>query len=438
MVAEKNAEPASAKATKKVTIRKAVAERIRLLNSSGELKQELRLSAVALQLSKLEEEAALDVLDALLEISDDVEDTNSFVCKRARDVAQEHEKKVAEEEAAAEEAAVAKWQEEHGGDWDEQWEEETPKPKKKKVFDGRREGESDESVVKRRVKMLNKSEQLLDHLEFENVVKLIPLLGADEFLRILNLLEAKAEKIKFPTPFVRREALKRAGPVMVQADALNRSRPGKMDLLAPIDIATVKATLSTVSQALGLQVLEELEKKALEIEEPTSWIKEEVERRLSSSPAAKQLQRLNDGGKLHAPIRIGSVLTQFEALLASDTPVANRILWDVERRGKALRDPTGFLNVAIAKINVGKARTAAALQQRAKAKAAASKQTQQAEPQDAEEADSIAGSTTESKNGVKAKRKTTQDEEDDEDWNQEEVAEQTAEADEIDDLDGIC
>merc|ERR1712079_351043 len=151
-------------------------------------------------------------------------------------------------------------------------------------------------------------------------------------------------------------------------------------------------------------------KKALEIEEPTSWIKEEVERRLSSSPAAKQLKRLNDSGKLHAPTRIGSVLTQFEALLASDAPVANRILWDVERRGKALRDPTAFINVAIAKINVGKARTAAALQQRAKAKAAASKQMQQAQPEDVEEADSVAGSTTESKNGGKAKRKTTQDE----------------------------
>lgn len=253
----------------------------------------------------------------------------------------------------------------------------------------------------------------------------------------MTLLEAKADKIKFPTPFVRREALKRAGPVMVQADALNRSRPGKMDLLAPIDVAAVKATLSTVSQVLGLQVLEELEKKALEIEEPTSWIIQEVERRLSSSPAAKQLKRLNDSGKLRAPIRIGQVLTHLEALLESEAATANRILWDLERRGKALRDPTAFLSVAIGKINLRKARVAAALQQRATAKAAANK-TQQEQPNDAEEADSIAGSTTESKNGSKAKRRKAQDEEDD-DWNEEEaVAEHTAEAEDFDDLDGIC
>jgi len=442
MVAEKNAKPAPGVATKKVTIRKSVAERIRLLNSSGELKQELRLSAIALQLSKLEEEAALDVLDALLEISDDVEDTNAFVCKRAKDITQEQEKKAAEEEAAAEAAAVAKWQEEHDGDGDEEWEEEIPKPKKKKVFDGRREGESDESVVKRRVRNLNKSEQLQDHLEFDIIVKVVPLLGGDEFLKVLNLLEAKADKIRFPTPFVRREALKRAGPVMEKVNSLNHSRPGKMDLLAPIDIATVKPTLSTVSPALGVKVLDELEKKAMEIEEPTTWIIEEVERRLSSGPAAAELKRLNDSGKLYAPICIGRVLTQFEALLASDAPTAKRILWDLQRRGKALRDPTAFLGNAIVKINVGKARVAAALRQRAAAaKAAASeKMKQEEEPQDAEEAAPVADTNAETKSGSKDKRKKrSQDEDDEEDWNEEEaVAEQAAEAEEFDDLDGIC
>mmetsp|Transcript_40918 Transcript_40918/g.91511 ORF Transcript_40918/g.91511 Transcript_40918/m.91511 type:complete len:390 (-) Transcript_40918:33-1202(-) len=65
--------------TTTLTMRKSVVERIKKLNKTAALKQEIRIPAVALYLSRLDEAQALEVLARLEETADEVDDPDQFL-----------------------------------------------------------------------------------------------------------------------------------------------------------------------------------------------------------------------------------------------------------------------------------------------------------------------------------------------------------------------
>mmetsp|Transcript_67310 Transcript_67310/g.186508 ORF Transcript_67310/g.186508 Transcript_67310/m.186508 type:complete len:468 (-) Transcript_67310:49-1452(-) len=324
---------------KKVTIRKSVADRISLFNTSGELKGELRLSVVALSLSKLDEQAALEVLDNLLESSDNVEDPNAFVCKRARQVA-------TEQRLAAEQAAQAEGEE--GAEEDA---EPDAQDGEKGAVDASEEAgtenvadEPPEVIAKRHVKLLNRSDVLWDTIKFSRIQALVPLVGAQEFLQILQRLETNAEEVSNPTAWIRKEAIKKLGKAMAQADKLNWSIPGKMDLLAPLDLVQVREPLTSLPESTALQILKELEDKVFEIKDPTSWVIAEAKKKAPTGPVAEQLRQLDASGRLAEPIRFAWAL---EALTALPERKALDILRNLSKRAANIRNPTGWINAEV-------------------------------------------------------------------------------------------
>lgn len=74
---------------RKVTIKKALADRVRQLNASGQLNGEIKLAKVAKAFAPLDTQSALGVLDSLLDSAPDCKDPTAWVCDVAASVAED-------------------------------------------------------------------------------------------------------------------------------------------------------------------------------------------------------------------------------------------------------------------------------------------------------------------------------------------------------------
>mmetsp|Transcript_43139 Transcript_43139/g.91970 ORF Transcript_43139/g.91970 Transcript_43139/m.91970 type:complete len:507 (-) Transcript_43139:108-1628(-) len=364
----KQAAPA-ASGLQQVTIKKSVRDRIQTLNSTGELQQELRLSAVARPLSRLDEKVALSVLNTLHEAAASVEDPIAFVREKVA---------VAERKAAA---ADAKAKGAHKGQKEIKKDERGKLPESIKVGSGKAmgkgngkprklqradgeaasagaegEAEAQESeapgesevvkkeTVKQRVERLNQSGLLAENLPLKLMREFEKMVGSKVLFSILRDLEGRAAEIEIPFTWVRAQVRRRCGKVLVHVDELNRGGPGKMDLLAPIEIDAVREPLALIPEAVAFQILQELEARIMEIKDPTSWIIEKARRKVGV--VAARLQELNDSGKLVEALPSSWSLAVLSQL---DEKNAIGVLKDLEQNGAKIRNPMGWLRSSIIK-----------------------------------------------------------------------------------------
>merc|ERR1712037_451880 len=127
-------------------------------------------------------------------------------------------------------------------------------------------------TVKQAVLRMNNSEMLSENLPVKRMKELVRLIGPKSMLAVLRTLEARAAEIEVPWTWLRAQAHKRCGKLLVHVDSLNRSVPGRMDLLAPIDIDAVREPLTLITEPVAYKIIKELESRISEIVDPTSWI----------------------------------------------------------------------------------------------------------------------------------------------------------------------
>merc|ERR1712107_50768 len=166
------------------------------------------------------------------------------------------------------------------------------------------------------------------------------MLSDAECLAILGELEASTEEIESPNVWVRKQAFRKVGRAMTQVDMLNRGAPGKIGLMEAIDPDKVRGPLSMIPEETSLEILRELDSKALEIEDPTSWIVSATEKHIT--PVAVKLHYINETLDLQEMIRIPGVL---DALTEIDEAVALQILRKFENIYARIRKPTGWMRV---------------------------------------------------------------------------------------------
>lgn len=314
-------EEVSEKKKTSVKLKKSVLQRIRSLNTDGGLLVPLRVGAVAGPLSWLSEEDALSVLDTLTVSADegggmDVEDPTAWI--------------VAAAEGAAEQTG---WEEDQWAAWDEK--------------ETQRAGDLVEALpaaVVERVHAINRSVNLVEPLRLATVAGPLAAAGEKQALKVLDIVEKKAGDLECPSTWVRSFAYRRAGAVMARVDQLNRGTPGQMDLLARIVMDEVRDSLAMVPEEEGLQILKELADKAIEVEDPTAWVKASALER--ASPLGKRLDKLNKSGRLKESVNIHEAMKVLSGL---DAQAAARVVGKLESRAD-IRKPTGWIFAEVARM----------------------------------------------------------------------------------------
>eukprot|EP00929_Paragymnodinium_shiwhaense_P002898 TRINITY_DN10320_c0_g3_i1.p1 TRINITY_DN10320_c0_g3~~TRINITY_DN10320_c0_g3_i1.p1 ORF type:complete len:503 (-),score=192.07 TRINITY_DN10320_c0_g3_i1:72-1580(-) len=310
-----------AAAPKKVKLKKSIAERIKAINVEANLPAPLKLARVADPLASLSEEQALELLDTLLEAREEDEDPTVWVC---RAVKERHE-----------------WNSYEAEEWNK-WEDEQEK--------GASQRFSLDASVRDRVRELNRSDKLQEPLRMTWVAGPLSLLRPKDALHILGILDRAGKDIERPSSFVKSLSLRRTTEVMARVDELNKGGAGRMDLIEPLDPAKVREPLLTLPDKVAMQMLQELEEKAMDIENPTSWVLEVVAKHATNwatTPIAKAIKELNDGGKLAAPIKVQEAMEALAEI--QDDKVALEILGVLKRRAAHLRDPMSFIKAQAAR-----------------------------------------------------------------------------------------
>lgn len=300
---------------KVVKLKKKVAERIRKLNADGCLIAPLRLAAVATPLSALSEEDALSVLDTLEVPAEEgggehVADPTAWIVSAAR--------------GAAEQAAM---EEEQWSRWDEK--------------ETKRAGELLKFLpepVLERIRSINRTVPLAEPVKISQVAGPLSAAGETKAMKILEELVTGADEIGEPSFWVLRKARYKAGAVMARVDIMNRGSAGLMDLISPMDVERVRVALSMIQKEDALALLQELQEKAHEVEDPTEWVEHAVEKR--SGPRAKRLQKLNNSGILASPIDISRALDDLSKVSTSE---AEGLIGKLERRGSKINHPPSWL-----------------------------------------------------------------------------------------------
>lgn len=314
--AEEQAAP-KAEPPKKVKIKKAITDRIKLINE--ELSAPLRLGAVAGPLSAVDQDTALAILDGVLTEGGDADPT-LWVVTAAKAAAKEAEK-------------WAKWEKEEWEKWEKKEQEQT-----EEWF-----GKLPEDLLEA-IRDLNHRGVLAEPLRPTRVAGPLSLVPISEAKAILKQLEMKHAEtsISHPNGWVSIGAKKRASPVMNKVDDLNHGQAGRMDLLSPINAPEVREPLSMISAKDGLQILKELEAKACDVENTTKYILERCERKIG--PIGQKLKWLNENAKVMNQIRYAEALA---ALGRVPEKTAMAILTIFERRADRIRSPSHWMKAEV-------------------------------------------------------------------------------------------
>jgi len=270
------------------------------------LTKPLQYSQVKASLDALGEERALVVLQELEEEAASVPDPGEFVKKAASE---------------AGDAPVS------------------PGPaKKRKAVD---EGAEDNSIVAKRIRLLNASGQLAQPITYSQVKDALSSLGVAQAMTILKGLEDVAEDVCDPTAYVR-TAVRGAGGIV------------------PADAADGEVEQEEDAGAGGAEPLleEEPPAEAGAGEQKPSWQGIKSEPRFGPSPwskaedftEAEKIERrinwLNRNGKLAKPITFNEVLPALDCIGFRQ---CMRVLKRVEESGSTVPDPDEFIKDQVAR-----------------------------------------------------------------------------------------
>lgn len=302
-------------APKKVKLKKTITDRIRRLNAEANLPAPIRLGAVAVPLTALDEAAALEVLDSMLEERGEDVDPTAWVVATAkqRRLWSAWEKEQWEEWEAAEEAGAA----DRGG-----------------VLDPK---------ILEKIRKLNQGGALTEPLRVQFIAGALSLVSVPVALNILCTLEERAADIEHPSGYVKGRALARTSKVMVEVEALNKGGAGRMDLINPLDPARVRGPLMLVTEEVGMKLLNELGANAMDIVAPTEWLIAAVEQR--ATPVAKKLGQILESTSL-AKLNAGDALAILETVSERD---ALAILERLKSAAGSIRSPFSWLKAQVAR-----------------------------------------------------------------------------------------
>eukprot|EP00928_Gymnodinium_smaydae_P062741 TRINITY_DN46532_c0_g1_i1.p1 TRINITY_DN46532_c0_g1~~TRINITY_DN46532_c0_g1_i1.p1 ORF type:complete len:571 (-),score=118.30 TRINITY_DN46532_c0_g1_i1:131-1780(-) len=262
----------SAVSAKKVKLKKSIIDRIKNINDEANLSKPIKVGAVAVSLSALEEADALEVLDSLIDNIEEGMNATSWVVS-----------------AAKERMAWKEWESDQWAAWEA--------AEEKGARD--RYNELDE-IVLQKVKELNRSGTLEEPLSLVHIAGPLALLTPKSALKILRKLEDKGKPIYRPSAFVSRIALNWATPVMERVAELNKGGAGRMDLISPLHASRVRDALTMIPERTALKILKSLEDNAMDIEDPTAWVLEAAKKRYDA--VAQKIQAIIDSPKLQTPL----------------------------------------------------------------------------------------------------------------------------------------
>jgi len=267
---------AMAPATNTVKVKKSVADMVRWLNTEAKLASEVRLSAVARPLAALDEDTALEVLNALLEQEEPITDPTTWVSEAAK-------------------AILA----DSSGDLANRGEEEPRPPPEPKAWSAPKTIVKLPAATIEQVKRLAKAQVLQAEMPLSEVAESLALVSREGQEQILGSLEARAAEIANPVGYVCNACVKKAnhskgkGAGKGKGKGIAEGKPpltasekkilrtinfinGTMQLEQPISYRRCKESLDLVDEKSQLRILNRLKEKldgGTEITSPTTWIK---------------------------------------------------------------------------------------------------------------------------------------------------------------------
>mmetsp|Transcript_91123 Transcript_91123/g.262798 ORF Transcript_91123/g.262798 Transcript_91123/m.262798 type:complete len:999 (-) Transcript_91123:79-3075(-) len=322
-----------------------VAKRVRLLNESGKLGQPIRLPDVTGALSSIGIGQAMAILKGLEDAAPGVRDPTAYIRTAVRSAGG-----VAVPPAAA---APMRVKQELGG------------PQVAKVELGARdfrgtktEDLGDAERIERHIGWLNRNAQLRRPLDLEVVLPALDCIGYRQSIRVLKRLEESADSVADPNEFVK-DLVARSGWIWAKPDIIDddekvAKRVSWLNqfgmLQQPIDYAQVADALDGLRVPHAMVLLRELEVQSHKIEHPTEYIKksiglageDEIQIPLpnDASVLAQHVATLNRDIQFAKPIEFSEVGKDLSRIGDED---ALKLLQEVARKGKSIKDPTGFI-----------------------------------------------------------------------------------------------
>jgi len=354
-----------------------VAKRLRLLNVTGRLAQSVSCSIVQGALDSLDVAQAMVILTGLENAK--VRDPTSYIRAAVRAAGgtipaemedgprphEEEDEETAEEPPASRPPArrpIVKQELGRGGAWGVKVEH--GKAGKGKGGKGRwvkTEDLSDEEKLSRRIGWINQNMDFATPIVESEVLQALDCVGLRQAMRILRRLEETAGEAADPNEQIT-DAVARAGWIWAKPDIIDddekvAKRVSWLNqfggLTCPIDYAEVADMLDALQVPHAMVLLRELELQSNTVEDPTSYIKQqvasaggddvqlpEVDTAQEDSAIGQRIAALNESGTLAAPIEFGEVLSGLSRI---GDKTALGLLQEIENKGTSLKDPTGFL-----------------------------------------------------------------------------------------------
>mmetsp|Transcript_13816 Transcript_13816/g.35806 ORF Transcript_13816/g.35806 Transcript_13816/m.35806 type:complete len:573 (+) Transcript_13816:3-1721(+) len=394
MTSSTEAAPVAAGGKAKIKLRRSVVDKINALNQGAALPKPIRLGAVATVLSALQEADALALLDAVQELdpADPCGDPTVWICREAAAKAKcsaatataparAAASKVAGATAASADVVAPGKPPAAGGDVGAGGAGE-PAAGDAAAQGGATGGAAAEAAAvpeaPKKVKLKKKVVDRIKALNAEGGGLLAPLrLGTiagplaemeeSVALSLLEQLEEDAESIADPTAWIvgaaKGESLAaemqdeewkeweqweadKAGELadLLSAPVLERVRSINRQIIleTPLVLVAIAGPLALLEDDVAIAILDEVEAKAAEIEEPTRWVI-----RLCRRKAGKVMGRVDELNKT----KVGNVflLSRLVAsevrgpLMAIPESAALRLLSELEKRCHDIEDPTKFI-----------------------------------------------------------------------------------------------
>jgi len=278
LTAKSKAKPAAPKAPPvKVKLQKPVVDMIKWMNESGDLGAELRLGAVAIPLSAICTDDALEILQAALEFPSSRRDPTGFVKEAAKEIAAQAETQ--RHEHQQEDAAVSfeQLRESVHVDPMETW---TSGGKEKALVKASCPMLPDE--VSNQVFELCSKGLLPESTDSDKLGAFLAFLGEGPSLELLTEVSQKpADDATDPAAYITKAAnpllvAERGSPFAVRLSKRLRWMQANLGFLEPLRLSEAAFELAWLGEPAALQVVKRMVKGASEghlFAEPTEWLK---------------------------------------------------------------------------------------------------------------------------------------------------------------------
>eukprot|EP00929_Paragymnodinium_shiwhaense_P080831 TRINITY_DN42185_c0_g3_i1.p1 TRINITY_DN42185_c0_g3~~TRINITY_DN42185_c0_g3_i1.p1 ORF type:complete len:426 (-),score=94.37 TRINITY_DN42185_c0_g3_i1:141-1418(-) len=324
----------------KTTISKEVGR----LNQSGVLNSPISYSDVSGPLSEMSSSTALRILHDLEHGASSVTNPTGYIL------------------------AAAGRQSGWAGGWESGWE-------------STHQNEDHAWKISKQVGWLNNNVELAEPISYKDVSQLLEALDTSTAMKLLKDLENSASTVENPTAYVAAAARRAGGgyrqggetrwanhdqPAQYMSEAQRRQISKQigwlnqnMECENTISYSDVIDVLSAVGLNAAMKILKDLEQSAASVQKPTNYIIVAARRRLSAGqegqPASaeglslsKNIGRLNNSGVLADRITYSDVIEKLEELDAAD---ADKILADLEARGRKVENPTNYILAACRRVS---------------------------------------------------------------------------------------